>query len=519
MQLNKSTWTSVIRIILKRSYKLQNEDSKQKNLLTLVKQNRLAISTALLLFALAFFLRAWRLSSTPDIFGDEVLYASITISLPCCGKLMAFGAPWFVHPPLYYMMQSVFFQFAGINTINLSTIFTSRLTSVFYSSVTVSVVFLLGMKLTDYKTGAIAALVLTFEPYALKYSRIGLLESALVLFIVLALYMFYSASNEGSIKKFFLAGIFFGLSFLVKEVALFFLVTLAVSILLNHYVLKNRTNIKGIAVCIGTGVVMYMGYVAWAMSIDAPAFLNANYTLLERALWVIRNTGYTAANYPSFTSDLMGAANIYLMTYVLLALSAVSCVYLLYKYRDKTSVLLTSWMASSAIFFGGIGIHNPQFIVYLTVPAVVVSGGTLAMVAFKAPKPKFKWVSIMAALLLVLIICYNAYVWYQVDGVGTDNAVTQSINWIQANVPQGEKIWTSYTYQYFLPQNQIYDIGSLNSLQLIEGQNIHYFVYSPRWINLVDKSAMQYIQTGKLVAVFYGQSTQEIYIYYIANPI
>ena len=235
----------------------------------------------------------------------------------------------------------------------------------------------------------------------------------------------------------------------------------------------------------------------------------------------MRNTGYTAPNYPSFSSDLVASMNLYLMTYVLVALSAVACVYLLYRYRDRTAVMFTSWFTGSVIFFEGIGIHNPQFFTYLTVPAAVVSGYTLGKFALEPRKftLRLKKLSYAAVMLLIIVFSYNAFVWYTVDGTGSDTAVAQSVNWIQANVPSGEKIWTAYTYQYFLPQDTVYDIGTLHNMKLIGSQEIHYFVFSPRWVNLVDKSAIQYIEDGKLVAVFYGQSAKEIYIYYIADPV
>ena len=171
-------------------------------------KNRIPIFVGAALFVLAFFLRVWRLSSAPDIFGDEVLYVDIAVKLPQFGQLMAFGQPWFVHPPLFYMLQSAFFQFLGIKGVNLANVFTARFTSAFYSSLTVLVVFALVTKISNIKIGAISAVVLAFEPYALKYSRLGLLESAVILFVVLALYMYYSADGGQNARNFLWAAYF-----------------------------------------------------------------------------------------------------------------------------------------------------------------------------------------------------------------------------------------------------------------------------------------------------------------------
>lgn len=504
------------------SQSTEEPSNKPQGFSSSLAKNKIPISIGILLFALSFFLRAWRLSSTPDIFvSDEALYVNIAIKLPQYGQLMAFGSPWFVHPPLFYLLQSAFFQLSGINSVTLSTVFTSRITSAFYSSLTTLAVFVLVTKISNYKIGAISAIVLAFEPYALKYGRMVLLESVVILFVVLALYMYNSADIKSDMKKFFVGGVLFGTALLIKELAFYLLFVLAVWVILSHFVTKTRFNIKGTIAFVSTGIVMYLGYVIWALSNDAPAFLSTNFVLLERVTWIVRNTGYTAPNYTSFYSDLTGAMNIYLMTYVLFVLSVVSCVYLLYRYRDRTSVMFTSWLAGSAVFFGGIGIHNAQFITYLTVPAAVISGYTLAKFVseYRKLNPRLKKLSYAALMLLVIIISYNVFVWYSVHGVGTDNAVTQSINWIQSNVPSGEKIWTSYGYQYFLPQYKICDLGSLSNLQLLKDQGIHYFVFSPRWTTNVNKSILDYVEGGQLVAVFYGRSNQQIDIYYIPQPV
>ncbi len=505
-----------------------NEESfdKPKTLLSLVDENRLLlVSIGILLFVLAFFLRIWRLSSTPDIFGDEVLYTSIAVTLPQYGHLVAFGSPWFVHPPLFYLLQSGFFQLSGINGVTLANIFTARLTSALYSALTVTFVFILIAKISDYRIGLVTALVLMVEPYALKYARIGILESLVILFIVVSIYLYgrANANSTRDLKLFVLGGVFFGLAMLTKELAIYLLVVVAVWLLLTRYVVKIKVNIKGTIVFLVTGLLMYLGYVVWALSVDASVFLSNYLSLIERALWIVRNTGYTSPNYPSFTSDLLGAADIYLMTYVVLALSVVSCVYLLYKDKSQSAVLMTSWLVGSAIFFSALGIHNPQFFVYLTVPAAVISGYALSKIAFGVSIPKRKLrISAGVMVLLSIIIFYNVGVWSVVDGAGTDNAFSQSVVWVQANIPNGQTIYvvSNYVYEYFLTDYHIRVSYSTQNIDSIRGDGIHYFILSKSLQWTLSSAISAYVLTnGKLAASFYGRSYQEIDIYYIATPV
>ena len=114
------------------------------------------------------------------------------------------------------------------------------------------------------------------EPYALKYARIGILESLVILFIVISLYL-YGRANANSInnlKLFVLGGVFFGLALLTKELAIYLLVVVAVWLLLTRYVVRIKVNMKGTIVFLVTGLLMFLGYVVWALYVDASAFLG-----------------------------------------------------------------------------------------------------------------------------------------------------------------------------------------------------------------------------------------------------
>ncbi len=467
----------------------------------------------------AFLIRAWRISLTPDIFGDEVLYTNMAITLPQYGHLVVSGQPWFIHPPLYFILQSVVFQSAGIHGVTLANVFAARLTSCLYASLAVAAVFIWVSKVSNIKIGLATAFVLMLEPYALKYSRIGILETLVMLFAIMAIFLFARADSKAGLKNYVLGGVFFGLALLTKEVAVFLIAVVAVWFVLTRFVAKRGVNVKGTLVFLVTGLLMYLGYVAWALSVNSSVFLTTNLNLIDRALWIVRDQGYTNPNYPSFMSDFISTANIYLITYILIGVAAIASVYFIVKDRSKFNILLSSWFIGSAIFFGAIGAHNSQFIIYITVPAAVTAGYAIAKLASGTIIHSRK-VVLAALLLLLIVIGYNMTVWVFVDG-SNDNAVSQSINWVQANIPNGEKIWCpQYTYQFLLNSYQLVKMEEHSTLGSLQGQNIHYFITSPRWTYLVDKSTLNYITSnGIRLAVFYGRSTHEIDIYYVSNPI
>jgi 4-amino-4-deoxy-L-arabinose transferase-like glycosyltransferase len=493
----------------------KSKENKPRNWKSILAENRLLISFSVLIFAIALVLRVVNLSNSPDIFGDEVFYTSLAVTLPQYGHLVAFGQPWFIHPPLYYALQSGFFQLAGIHGVTLTNVLTGRLTSCIYASLAAAAVFVWVSKISSIKIGAATALVLMLEPYALKYNRIGILESLVMLFAIIALYFFSVASSKPGLKNYVLGGVFFGLALLTKELAIFIIAIVVVWLLLTRYVAKSKVDIKGTIAFLVTGLLMYLGYVIWALSIDASAFLSTSSTLLQRALWIIRSTGYGSPNYASFTADFIGHADIYLMTYVVLALAVVSCVYLLYKQKDKTAVLFSSWFFGSAIFFGGLGIQNPQFYIYVTIPAAVVAGYTIAKFAFGFISRNRK--VIFAALLLIFVIIgYNMAVWVVIDA-GKDTAFSQSVTWAQANIPKGQSIFASNSaYYYILTGYHVYTANSTTTD--LKALNIHYFILCPRLDYYLSPNFIAYVQTnGILLASFYGQSLKQIDVYYIKN--
>ncbi len=490
--------------------------SKFKEILV---KNRLIIGISFATFILAFTLRVYRLSSSPDIFGDEVLYANVALKLPQFGNLVAFNSPWFIHPPMFYILQSIFFQLTGVNGLTLSNVFTARVTSCLYASLAVVVVFVWIAKISKIKVGAATAFVLMLEPYALKYSRMGLLESLVMLFAIVSLVFFSRANSENNLKNYVFGGIFFGLAMLTKELALFVTVIVAFYWLFTRFVAKRKIKIKGTLMFIGTGLAIYLGYVLWAISIDASTFLNTKYYLLERVFWIIRDQGYTTPGYSTFASDFTSTINIYLTTYILIGAATITSAYFLLKERNNFTLLLTSWFIGSAIFFGAIGAHNSQFFIYITIPAAVLAGYMITKFAFEQIHRNRK-VTFAALTLFLVLICYSTMVWVYIDG-GDDTAVSQSINWVQTNIANGEKIWVpQYTYLFLSSNYQIVNKESYPSLDSIQGQGIHYYITSPRWTYLANNSTLNYIrENGTCIAVFHGQSTQEIKIYYISNPL
>ena len=483
------------------------------------------VLTAVILFLVSLFLRTYRLFSAPDIFGDEALYTAVANSILKSGVPICFNGPCLVHPPLFFYVQAAFLWLVGAENVNLQTVFLARVPTAIFGSLAVALVCLWMTKITNLKVGVISAIVVMLEPYTLKFDRTGILEALVLLFIISSLFFLWRGNDSGRMRDYGLAGLFFGLAIFTKELALFMTVCVLIYWFLTKYYLKVSVETKNLMVFFGVGLPWYVAYLVWGWWLGASTLLANERYMLGRVLWLITDTGYTQPGHIPFLADFMAALPFYAATYVLVALSVPTCGFLLFREKSRTSLLLASWLLGSGVFFAVIGIHNPQFIIYIVTPAILVDCYALSKmpITSTAAFPSLgqgidarKLSRYVLALGLIMLALYNTGVWVHFYANGTDSAFAQAVTWIQVNLPAGTKIDANYIYAYFLPSYNVTDLRLYNS---ICGQGIHYYIISDRLIVTLDPKLYEYvIANGQVVAHFQGFSMLQVYIYYLSDP-
>ncbi|MFA6381647.1 MAG: glycosyltransferase family 39 protein [Candidatus Buchananbacteria bacterium] len=173
-----------------------------------------------LILALASFFRFYNLTRA-DVINDEVIIAFRSI-----GYIDFFSSPyqttpweWFSsvpawarlsfhdHPPLVFLIQHWFFEIFG------QSIFVLRLPFVLVGIISVFLVYLIGKKLFNEKTGLIASMLLAVLNYHVWISRTGLQESIVILLSLLTFYLFLRAQDSGRHWQW---GITLGLAMITK---------------------------------------------------------------------------------------------------------------------------------------------------------------------------------------------------------------------------------------------------------------------------------------------------------------
>jgi len=182
----------------------------------------------LIILLLATVLRFYNFASQ-DVYTDEVLIGIRAIGMVDFSASSVQTSPWqwvnevpswmhlsmHDHPILGFFIPNIFFKIFGLNTIGL------RLACVLAGILSVYILYLIGKKLFNEKVGLIAAFILSINPYHLWVSRVGLQESILILFILLAFYFFLKSLLD---KKYILATwTLFGICILTKLTAIILL--------------------------------------------------------------------------------------------------------------------------------------------------------------------------------------------------------------------------------------------------------------------------------------------------------
>ena len=176
----------------------------------------------ILILIVAAFLRLWGLERG-DAATDEVLYAFRAVGMLDFDEaedqttpLEWFDGeiPWWTklsfhdHPPLVFFVQHIFMRIFGENN------FAFRLPSALLGIASIYLIYLIGALLYSETVGLISAAILALTVNHIYISRVGLQESYVIFFMLLATYFFLKALRRDA--YFLWAGIALGLAALTK---------------------------------------------------------------------------------------------------------------------------------------------------------------------------------------------------------------------------------------------------------------------------------------------------------------
>ncbi|MBF0410230.1 MAG: glycosyltransferase family 39 protein [Candidatus Riflebacteria bacterium] len=125
------------------------------------------------------------------------------------------------HPPLYFLVTALWTKLFGFSEFSL------RFPSLISGVLSVFLIFLLGRKLFDVKTGLFAALILTLSPFHIKYSQEARNYEFFSCLAILSTLYFFRKKDESSSRA----------AYIISTLAMLYSHTMSVFVLTGQYII------------------------------------------------------------------------------------------------------------------------------------------------------------------------------------------------------------------------------------------------------------------------------------------
>lgn len=247
----------------------------------------IVIFLAALLVRLVFVFFWHRSGNESKMSADANAYRVIAESIREGKGFQLGGVDTARRPPFYPFWISLIMRFSpfplGI-----------RLMDAVIGSLSCVLLYGIGRKLFGEKAGILGAGLMAIDYLSIRQAASVLSETSFVFFLLAGIYYFLEGEKQGKVRKFFLAGIFAGLSLLTRDVLILYYPVLAGSLLFLNGDMKRRLKCA----------ILFLGGIAL---ITAP-WIVRNSLLYHRPTLITVSSGLTLyiANNPKATGGTTG---------------------------------------------------------------------------------------------------------------------------------------------------------------------------------------------------------------------
>lgn len=251
----------------------------------------------LILFTL--ILRLWNLNKMGRTW-DEPAYVEGGYTMTELMRMGDFNNPYYLstfdHPPMARYLYGIasHLDLEGFEK-NGEPIFrydytNARLVSVLFSVLSVLLVALFGWKYISPFVGITAGIILAMLPTFLGYSQIATLESLVIFFFTLSVFLFINLLHKHSLKNIFLTGIFTGLALGVKQTNIF-IFPLFVFIYFIWYLSKNKKDKPNIirSIFIPLFLILIISAITFTLFWPTALFDLNSAVEIEKTMWFSSN--------------------------------------------------------------------------------------------------------------------------------------------------------------------------------------------------------------------------------------
>ncbi|HEX8965081.1 MAG TPA: glycosyltransferase family 39 protein [Patescibacteria group bacterium] len=355
-----------------------------------LRKYKIEIIVSILLIAVYFLLRFYRIMSLP-LFTDEAIYVRWS-------QIAKYDASWrFISmtdgkQPMFVWATMIAMKFF------INPLASGRLVSVGTGFLTTIGLFFLGREIFRNRwIGILSALLYVVFPFGLVYDRMAMYDSMVGMFMVWSLYVEILLVRRIRSDIAFVLGLVIGGGMLTKTNAFFSMYLLPTTVILFDF--KQKKRVKKIFLWIAFAVLS----IALAQLYYSILRLSPFYNIIsdKNSVFVYPFHDWIHHPFTFFWGNLKGLWN-WFITYIKLPLFILIVgSFIWFRDRIKEKILLFSWFILPFIALAMFGrVLYPRFILFMTLPLLVLAAYSLLKVINFVRQPIFKIIIVLAFIAL-----------------------------------------------------------------------------------------------------------------------
>lgn len=400
--------------------------------------------TVILLLDLDYAPVQW--DETPHLLGGLLLSR---------GNLHQYLQNYAFYPPLFDVAAFLYYNILG------SGVFAARLVSVTFGALSVWAVFEYTYRVYSPRNALLSSLLLASMPGLIISSRVALIETMMLFFFVMSLFLFYFWIHTNSNKLLVLTGVTLGLAFISKYQALFSGVVMLVSI----FLLYRKHILKRLGKFVLIAIVALAVFLPWFLLVQQQFATD----IISRWAYAMQvgneeRTQYSL-RYPQpifyFIEMTYAFEHIHPISVPLYVLALLGLAYWVWKRRDGDKFFLL-WFVVIFVAFTLISNRQWRYVMPLF-PILAVSASDLILFLWDKVKDLLKThkvslrnpyvVKVAAAVFVALIGAafvvswQNAYSWVEQDHVYIP--IEEATKYVSENSALDESVVVLFTGNFF----------------------------------------------------------------------
>ena len=463
---------------------------------------------AVVVAALAVGLRAFHQLSAYELFMDEIQYADVANSFAAGRGAMLFDEPFYLHPPLAFLVFALGVVHPA-DHMTVGSVLALRPLLLVFAFLDTLLVVAVTRRVVGRRAALLAGVVYALDPFVVRFDSRVMLEAPMMFCVlagVLCLLVAVERETPRARRGFLVAGgLLFGLAVTTKSTSGLITAVPLMIMIVTAWGLRRREAAGVLALQFG----VYGVYVLTvALRGDIGYWFDQTLAGTFRALGLIKETGFSSHDAPSFTSRILANLSVFASSYALIGVASCAAVYLLaIGWRtlrgprtgrrgahtaggaharnragsplvsadpaEATLSLVTCWLAGvlvAILYTGALGEVEEQTFYLLAVPSTVVVG----LLVTQAGRWVLPW-RLVAGAAVVALLAGSLGAWWQVHSV-RDDTYAQVIPQVYARIDHSAQICLGeQTAQFVMP---VFGVHKLTSLDIARRNACHYAIVS-----------------------------------------